>query len=292
MPHNLHYMANGDSFDTHERLARPLVIGSLLVFWFPIGLYLVWNHPTWSRTRKLVWTGCWATLLLLGYAAGSNKTEPSSSPQQESPTVETFVVTADFFPFKPGSQSVHLLDMTLTDGQTMRTRHIVSHKAGGDIEHVTVRIGRVVNGMTEWLKDVHQPKRFPDHYRLTNQFVEIGCNLGETKDIFWEPKLKLGAGPGDTWAWEPLPGSSKRYRVVEISGSVARIEEELVMDSNHTVTTITYRKGEGVVASEASTTLGHDDGRLHRSMSMTVDRKGAESERSSTDPSEWKNLKW
>lgn len=45
---------------------NPVVIGVLLVCFFPVGLFLVWRHPTWSRNQKLGWTGVLAAVLVMG----------------------------------------------------------------------------------------------------------------------------------------------------------------------------------------------------------------------------------
>ncbi len=57
----------------------PYLIGALTVLCFPIGLYLVWRHPTWSKRRKWVWTGACAGIVLLGMASAD---DPESEPTQ------------------------------------------------------------------------------------------------------------------------------------------------------------------------------------------------------------------
>ena len=46
-------------------MESPIVIGGLLIFLFPLGLWLVWKHPGWSRSRKTTWTATWAGLLAM-----------------------------------------------------------------------------------------------------------------------------------------------------------------------------------------------------------------------------------
>ena len=38
---------------------NPFVVGLALLGFFPLGLYLVWHHPHWTKTRKWSWTGAW-----------------------------------------------------------------------------------------------------------------------------------------------------------------------------------------------------------------------------------------
>ena len=47
---------------------KPIFIGVLLLFCFPIGLFLVWKHSTWTNKTKWIWTGAWAVLMVIGMA--------------------------------------------------------------------------------------------------------------------------------------------------------------------------------------------------------------------------------
>ncbi|WP_435018550.1 hypothetical protein TA3x_000527 [Tundrisphaera sp. TA3] len=42
----------------------PYVVAVLLFLFFPLGLYLLWKHPAWSKTRKTAWTATWAGLMV------------------------------------------------------------------------------------------------------------------------------------------------------------------------------------------------------------------------------------
>ena len=49
-----------DTLRTH-----PVALVLSLVFCFPFGLALIWTNKTWSPTRKWVWTGGWASFVVL-----------------------------------------------------------------------------------------------------------------------------------------------------------------------------------------------------------------------------------
>lgn len=56
---------------------HPAAIGVLSVLFFPVGLWLIWTHPTWSNKSKWLWTGAIGFLLLL--FAASNDDDSSST---------------------------------------------------------------------------------------------------------------------------------------------------------------------------------------------------------------------
>ena len=39
---------------------------ALLTCCFPLGHYLVWTHPTWTRHNKMIWSGVWLALIVPG----------------------------------------------------------------------------------------------------------------------------------------------------------------------------------------------------------------------------------
>lgn len=45
---------------------NPLIVGLLVVFCFPLGLYLLWVHPTWQSRTKWIVTGIFAVVMLIG----------------------------------------------------------------------------------------------------------------------------------------------------------------------------------------------------------------------------------
>ena len=50
-------------------MESPIAVGVLMVFVCPLGLYLLWKNPAWSKTKKTAWTGVWAGLMVLGVVA-------------------------------------------------------------------------------------------------------------------------------------------------------------------------------------------------------------------------------
>ena len=47
-------------------LENPLLIGVLLLPCFPVALYLVWKHSSWTNKTKWIWTGVWAAFMVVG----------------------------------------------------------------------------------------------------------------------------------------------------------------------------------------------------------------------------------
>ncbi len=44
----------------------PVICGSLILC-FPVGLYLIWKHPTWQTHTRWAWTGGFVVLAVIGY---------------------------------------------------------------------------------------------------------------------------------------------------------------------------------------------------------------------------------
>lgn len=59
-------------------MQSPYVIGALLVFVFPLGLWMVCTHPAWGRTRKFVWVGVWAGLMIVGFFSSRHGNEAAT----------------------------------------------------------------------------------------------------------------------------------------------------------------------------------------------------------------------
>jgi hypothetical protein len=60
----------------------PTLVGLAIVFFFPAGLFLLWRHPTLSRSRTWWWVGGIWSLLALGAAinGGRDKKSPAATP--------------------------------------------------------------------------------------------------------------------------------------------------------------------------------------------------------------------
>ena len=52
---------------------NPVIVGLLVLFFFPFGLYLVWKHPTWERRTKWIITGIFAFCLVIGGIVGEGE---------------------------------------------------------------------------------------------------------------------------------------------------------------------------------------------------------------------------
>ncbi|MCA9109034.1 MAG: DUF4339 domain-containing protein [Planctomycetaceae bacterium] len=50
---------------TESFVFNPLVVGLMVIFFVPIGVLLVWFHPTWERSRKMWWTKVSAGIFLV-----------------------------------------------------------------------------------------------------------------------------------------------------------------------------------------------------------------------------------
>lgn len=60
--------------ETIDSIRRhPAAIGVLSVLFFPVGLWLVWTHPEWSKKTKWLWTGAIGFLLLMSMGSGDKK---------------------------------------------------------------------------------------------------------------------------------------------------------------------------------------------------------------------------
>lgn len=74
----------------------PIIVGLMLVFFFPLGLWLVWKHPTWGRPREATWTAAWAVwaAIILATQDRSPKVRANPEPARE-------VVSSDVQPVTP-----------------------------------------------------------------------------------------------------------------------------------------------------------------------------------------------
>lgn len=63
-----------------------LAIVGLLVIFFPIGLFLMWKYSKWDKRIKLVITGFFVILILIGASDGGDKTRTQSVNTNPTPT--------------------------------------------------------------------------------------------------------------------------------------------------------------------------------------------------------------
>jgi len=50
---------------TKAMAENPFVIGMAVLWFFPLGLYLVWRHTQWTPRTKWLWTGAWPAMFCL-----------------------------------------------------------------------------------------------------------------------------------------------------------------------------------------------------------------------------------
>ena len=71
-------------------LSSSAVVASLAILCAPIGLFLIWRHPTWEREKKLKWTGvsfaCLMGYLLFGNLSGNPEQLTMQPSDSKSPT--------------------------------------------------------------------------------------------------------------------------------------------------------------------------------------------------------------
>ena len=61
-------------------------IAALVLFFFPLGFYLVWTHPAWTRRAKVIWSAAWLVLALVVSTSNHEQasTHDTSQPLQSS----------------------------------------------------------------------------------------------------------------------------------------------------------------------------------------------------------------
>lgn len=275
---------------------KPIGVGLLLAFFFPVGLFLVWKHPRWTKRTKWIWTGVWAGVILVG-AIGSSIEEQKAAqsfadanalwnsgkkaeavskyrsllgnpraPREldrhlvrdriiifdaeqgnldeaknlinealdhgEKPSLESSkaqelllkavaeraareravaekaaaekaaaekaaaeqdVITADFFPHRPGTRQVFVGDVFLL---SMRFETLTVQKPEGIIEETTIRTGIIGKGVVKWL-DTPLKLDHVKHYRIQDGFNATTHLVGTKKPNSWG----LYDMHGTLWEW-------------------------------------------------------------------------------------------
>lgn len=121
-----------------------------------------------------------------------------------------FIGNQAYYPYPEGKKRTFHHALYLPNGSTMVTQFLYQYPGKGEISRRSVRIGSLegsdlATGKVAWLKKTDIASKYPEHYRVTEQFVEIGSHLSENDRITWEPVLKLQAKAGDRWEWK-IPG--------------------------------------------------------------------------------------
>jgi hypothetical protein len=118
------------------------------------------------------------------------------------------VLTADFYPHKPGTKQQVIGPLYIAKGQAARFRKEYTHESGGVIG-------------VRWLRnagpqgqDLPIPKQRKLQHRQKDGFIEIGEENETLKQTVWHPVVKLGAKPGDEWEREVILGMKEQYKLV------------------------------------------------------------------------------
>jgi hypothetical protein len=360
-------------------MESPIAIGLVLVLFFPLGLWLVWRQPAWSKAKKMIWTGGWAGLLVLGLAERGRENQPeqalprvnngslvplielgttntsATSPltvpwnkgdrgflagpplrtfdsvvtylaeedgwdemiaaeksgdlerlatlcgehkmfqapwgsqveilsasdtkfwvrtknreegfiqpafvSQTPPEIQraprtfykaamhvpsdTKLLTEDYYPHRNGFEKNFLSEILMPGDLMTRNWSTETQGPGGMIESKNVKT-TVVNedGQERVLeKTLPQPK-FPDQYRVSEGFVEIGDHLNNEKAITWHRVLKIGAKKGESWKQALSKSLEHEYTVLDFTtyGSGPNPESCAVIERK-----LWFRKPNGLV---------------------------------------------
>ena len=76
------------SFSGQDAVENAFTIALLLLCCFPVGLYLVWNHPRWDTQTKGIWTGIWALLFSVGMLTSNRDSTPTVRDRESITKVE------------------------------------------------------------------------------------------------------------------------------------------------------------------------------------------------------------
>lgn len=153
------------------------------------------------------------------------KTNPKPNPPPPPPAP---TVSADFFPYKPGTTLNYVQVNYVNDGMGVALAQRYEFKDNGVIDMTSTRAGIVqgnkylAGGNVDWKMSMGLQKKLgvrlgkaPQniYYRVEGPHGEIGQQLLNTKDVFWDPVIKFGAKKGDTWEWKLPNGTTKKYTV-------------------------------------------------------------------------------
>lgn len=133
------------------------------------------------------------TLLASGTGSGQQPGTPPATGE---------VLTAEFYPHKPGTKQQTIGPLNIAKGQAARFRKEYTHEAGGVIGVRWVRFAGPQG------QDMPMPMPKPKKllHRQKDGFVEIGEENEALKQTVWHPVVKLGAKVGDEWEREVIPG--------------------------------------------------------------------------------------
>ena len=72
---------------TQDWKQKPLIVGLLVASFPPLGLYLLWKHPTWQQRTKWISAACYAAFVIVASVVivVSENEKPKSSLEHDAP---------------------------------------------------------------------------------------------------------------------------------------------------------------------------------------------------------------
>jgi len=147
--------------NTQDWKQKPLIVRLLIVFFPPLGLYLLWRHPTWTQRTKWIVTGCFAAFVIFASVVSEKEkpistlehaaplprsvAAPSAPPSSQPPTGELIDKKYEALVHKiqPGMSQQQVEDILGPAGETKHTDigRINPQKAGQTLTILTWREG-------------------------------------------------------------------------------------------------------------------------------------------------------
>jgi hypothetical protein len=245
------------------------VVASSAFFCAPIGLLLIWLHPTWEKTTKVKWAtaslACFFALAILSTMqqaatpdnqaelAGDENTanQPTRKPrpllhhfEPRLVAVETRTsdsLTPDFLPSGASMTLEYRHRLLKEDGATdVESQELVKGKTGNVMSVVRTRNGSVTK-KEMWFSE--------SQYSVRRGYVKNGSVQA------WTLVIMIGACPGDSWTINNPGGDSQTYTLKSIATNdgvrnafiVASTEGLTRRDSVDVKREIILREGVGLV---------------------------------------------
>ena len=137
---------------------------------------------------------------------------PPTTPPEPKPAV-----TAEFLPLTERELEYDVYVYVPQQGGWGYTREKYEVKPDGDVLHTKVMTGTSLVADTTQLpplRQVSNARPTPQKIRENDGKIEIGTLVNaRTKEVVYEPILKLGANQGDTWEYTLPNGDIKQYEV-------------------------------------------------------------------------------
>jgi hypothetical protein len=158
---------------------------------------------------------------------------------------DTKVLTEDYYPHRTGFEKNFLSEILMPGDLMTRNWSTETQGPGGTIESRNVKTTVVNEDGDETVleKTLPQPK-FPNQYRVSGGFVEVGNHLNNEKAITWHRVLKIGAKKGESWKQAFGKSVEHEYTVLDFTtyGSGPNAESCAVIEKK-----LWFRKPEGMV---------------------------------------------